>query len=387
MICTLPSAFNRIPFGIRLSPLNILQIISGRHINGALTYCKFLTEHLIANGHSVTIACRQDGWIEQQYIPGATFFHSEMDRTTTEIQRVSDWMAEQKFDVIHTHMSRAHAFGVLLKLKTGVPVIATAHNRSFQLHWRFNDYVIANSDATCRYQKRINRVPDHRIETVHCFTDLERFTDITERSKRRVLRQLKTGEDDLLIGLVGEVVKRKGHIYLFQALEEIAAAVPNFKLVLLGRFNREEAYVKRLRRMLLKRKLLGKVKWLGLRSNVQDYMAAFDLTVVPSIEEPLGLVALESLAAGTPVVASDTGGLPEIIQDQVSGLIVPPKQPAAIAKAVIELANDPDRRTKMGQAGKSFVFERFDPKMLSKQVEAIYERVIGNLPAERRRAA
>ena len=367
--------------------MNILQITSGRHINGALTYCKFLTENLIASGHSVTIACRADGWIEQQDIPGAKFFHSEMDRSSTEIQRVSAWMAQQKFDVIHTHMSRAHAFGVLLKMKSGVPVIATAHNRSFQLHWRFNDYVIANSEATCRYQKRINQIPNDRIETVHCFTDLARFAHITQRSQRRVLRQLRTREGDFLIGVVGEVVKRKGHIYLFKALQEIASAVPNFKLVLLGRFNRDEGYVKRMRRILLKRNLLGKVKWLGLRSNVQDFMAAFDLTVVPSIEEPLGLVALESLAAGTPVVASDTGGLPEIIQHQVSGLIVPPKQPAAIAQAVIELANDPARRAQMGQAGKRFVFESFDPHMLSKKVEAIYERVIDDRPVQRRPAA
>ena len=387
MICTLPTGLNLISNVLPIRPLNILQITSGRHINGALTYCKFLSEHLIASGHSVTILCRKDGWIEHQDIPGVKFFHSEMDRTPTELKRVSDWMTEQKFDVIHTHMSRAHAFGVLLKWKNGVPVIATAHNRSFQLHWRFNDYVIANSNATCRYQKRINRVPQHRMETVHCFTDLERFNEITELSKHRVLRQLRTGENDFLIGLVGEVVKRKGHIYLFRALEEIAAAVPNFKLVLLGRFDRDEAYVKQMRRILLKGKMFGKVKWLGLRSNVQDYMAAFDLTVVPSIEEPLGLVALESLAAGTPVVASDTGGLPEIIEHQVNGLIVPPKQPAAIAQAVIELANDPTRRIKMGQAGKSFVFEHFDPQSLSKQVEAIYERIIGNSVSEHRRAA
>jgi len=367
--------------------LNILQITSGRNINGALTYCKFLSEHLIASGHSITILCRKDGWIEHQDIPGVRIFHSEMDRTPAEIQRVSDWLIGQQFDVIHTHMSRAHSFGVLLKMKTGVPVIATAHNRSFQLHWTFNDYVIANSNATCRYQKRVNRVSRHRIETVHCFTDLERFNNVTERCRRRVLRNLKASEDDFLVGLVGEVVKRKGHIYLFKALEEIAEAVPNFKLVLLGRFNRQEAYVKRMRRILFKKKMLGKVKWLGLRSNVQDYMAAFDLTVVPSTEEPLGLVALESLAAGTPVVASDTGGLPEIVQHRLSGLVVPPKRPSAIAKAVIELANDPLLRKRMGQTGKAFVFETFDPQVLSEKVEAIYEKVVGNLPAERRRAA
>jgi glycosyltransferase involved in cell wall biosynthesis len=388
MICTLPLIDRRGPFEhLPQKSLNILQITSGRNINGALTYCKFLSEHLIANGHSITILCRKDGWIEHQDIPGAKFFHSEMDRTPAEIQRVSDWMQQQRFDVIHTHMSRAHSFGVLLKIKNGVPVIATAHNRSFQLHWKLNDYVIANSNATCRYQKRINLVPSRRIETVHCFTDLQRFHTITELSKRRIRRQLRARQEDLLIGVVGEVVKRKGHLYLFKALAEISKAVPNFKLVLLGRFKREEAYVKRMRRVLLKSNMLGKVKWLGLRSNVEEYMATFDLTVVPSIEEPLGLVALESLAAGTPVVASNTGGLPEIIQHGVSGLIVPSKRPAALAKAVIELANDPQRRMQMGHAGKSFVFESFDPQTLSDKVEGIYERVIGNLPAHRRRAA
>jgi glycosyltransferase involved in cell wall biosynthesis len=367
--------------------LKILQIISGRNINGALTYCKFLTEILVANGHQVAIVCRKDGWIENQSLPGVTFFHSEMDRTPGELQRVANWVAAEGFDVIHTHMSRAHAFGVLLKLRAHVPVIATAHNRSFQLHWKFNDYVIANSDATYRYQKRINRVSPQRMQTVHCFTDLQRFNEVTDRCRRRVDRHLRRYPEEFLVGVVGEVVARKGHLYLFEALSEIIEAVPNFRLVLLGRFNKDEAYVKRMRRILMREKLLGRVKWLGLRSNVQDFMAAFDLTVVPSVEEPLGLVALESLAAGTPVVASDTGGLPEIVHHGKSGLIVPPKRPRALAEAIIELANDPSRREAMGQAGKAFVFDAFDPQRLCKQVEAVYEKVIRSRPSHKKRAA
>ena len=367
--------------------MKILQIISGRNINGALTYCKFLSENLIANGHSISILCRKDGWMEHQDIPGVEIFHSEMERKSVEINRVAKWIKDQKFDLMHSHMSRAHAFGVLLKYKTGLPVIATAHNRSLQLHWTFNDYVIANSNATCRYQKRINLVPSKRIETVHCFTDLERFENITPLAKRRVLRQLRAQPDDFLVGVVGEVVARKGHVYLFKALPKIIEAIPNFKLVLLGRFNREEPYVKKLRHIVLKRKLDSHVKWLGLRSNVPDFMAAFDLTVVPSIEEPLGLVALESLAAGTPVVASDTGGLPEIIQHEKSGLIVPPRRPAALAEAIIEMYHDPERRKTMGAAGREFVLESFDPQFLSSQVETVYEKVLGKHKQARQRAA
>lgn len=359
-------------------PLKILQIISGRNINGALTYCKFLSDHLLARGHEVTILCRSNTWLEEQAAPGVKFFHSEMNRSPGEIGRVRDWAMAEKFDLLHSHMTRAHAFGVLLKMATGIPVIATAHNRSLQLHWKFNDFVIANSHATCKYQRNINRVSPQKLKMVHCFTDLERFNTITTKSVRIATRESQNTPDDFLVGLVGEVVARKGHLYLFRALKRLCDEIPNFRLILLGRFRREEAYVKKLRSILIKNKLYRRVQWCGLRSNVQDFMAAFEITVVPSLEEPLGLVALESLAAGTPVVASDTGGLPEIVHHQKSGLVVPPKNPNALADAIIELANNPLQREAMGQHGKQFVFQQFNPSGLVGQVEDIYRTVAGH---------
>jgi len=359
-------------------PLKILQLISGRDVNGALTYCKFLTEHLIARGHEVTILCRPNSWMEEQPVAGVKIFNSEMNRSPKEIGRIRDWAKAEKFDLLHSHMTRAHAFGVLLKMGTGIPVVATAHNRSLQLHWTFNDFVIANSHATCNYQRNINRVSPQKLKTVYCFTDLERFNTITTKSVRIATRESQKTSDDFLVGLVGEVVARKGHLYLFRALKRLCDEIPNFRLILLGRFRRDEAYVKKLRGILIKNGLYRRVKWCGLRSNIQDFMAAFEITVVPSVEEPLGLVALESLAAGTPVVAADTGGLPEIVHHRKSGLIVPPKNPDALADAIIELANDPARRKEMGQHGKQFVFQAFDPSRLTDQVENVYRAVTGH---------
>ncbi len=326
----------------------------------------------------MTVLCRPDGWMEKQNIANVQIYHSEMNRSAGEIARIRDWAKAEKFDVLHSHMSRAHAFGVLLKMATGIPVVATAHNRSLQLHWTFNDYVIANSEATCRYQRSINRVSSNKMKTIYCFTDLDRFNTTTPKRVRIATRHLQNTPDDFLVGLVGEVVARKGHLYLFRAIKRLCDEIPNFRLALLGRFSRDENYVKKLRSILIKNGLYRRVKWCGLRSNIHDFMAAFEITVVPSVEEPLGLVALESLAAGTPVVAADTGGLPEIVHHQKSGLIVPPKNPDALADAIIELANDPVRREVMGQHGKQFVFQQFDPARLTDQVEDVYRSLAGH---------
>ena len=298
-----------------------------------------------------------------------------MNRSPTEIKRVQQWATAEGFDLLHTHMSRAHAFGVLLKYASGIPVVATAHNRSFQIHWKFNDFVIANSEATCRYQRLVNRVSPDKMKTIYCFTDLQRFNQITPKRIRIATRQLQNSPDDFLVGLVGEVVARKGHIYLFRALKRLCNQIPNFRLALLGRFARDEAYVKKLRSMLIKQRLYRRVKWCGLRSNIEDFMSAFQITVVPSVEEPLGLVALESLAAGTPVVATNTGGLPEIVDHDRSGLIVSPKNPDALADAIIELAGDAKQREVMGQFGRQFVFQEFDPEYLTQQVEQVYLKI------------
>ena len=107
-------------------------------------------------------------------------------------------------------------------------------------------------------------------------------------------------------------------------------------------------------------------------------MSAFDVLAVPSIEEPLGLVALESLAAGTPVVASRTGGLPEIVRPGENGILVPPKDPKMLAQAIVELAQSKSERERLGHNGRQMVRQDFDPIQLTRQVENVFQQVVGS---------
>jgi glycosyltransferase involved in cell wall biosynthesis len=322
---------------------------------------------------------RRGSWLLDQPLDGVQTVVSEMSRSPFEIARMARWVRDNNIDVIHTHMTRAHAFGVLLKWFTGVPVVATAHSCSFQLHWPWNDYVIANSNATRDFHRRVNRVRDDRIETVYCYSDLERFYDVPRHFATGIRRRYHVSSDHFLTVIAGEVTERKGHHVLFKALPQIVNAVPGFRLWILGNANRGSRYVRNLRSIQLDNQLFGRVRWMGLRSNVQHYFDAADLSVVPSLEEPLGLVALESLATKTPVVASRIGGLPEIVHDGISGRLVQPEDSAELADAIIGLANDRAKCASFGEAGCRFVREQFDPQLLTDQVEGILQRVALNV--------
>ncbi len=342
-----------------------------------LVYCNQLCQMLREFGHEVSIISRPDSWLNDRLSDeGFDVEVSNLSRFPTgELRRIAARVRDEGFDVVHTHMSRAHSFGALLKMFTGVPVVATAHAASFQMHWRMNDYVIANSDWTRGYHERFNRVPAGKIETIHCFTPLERFRQTTPRSIRIVRRQMRLRGDEFLISVVGNVVERKGHRYLFQALPALVKAIPNLKVVLLGRFHRDESFTRMLREIQLRQKVFCHVKWLGIRENIADFLAASDLCVVPSIKEPLGLVAVEAMAAGTAVVATSVGGLPEIVKHEQNGLVVPPRDAQALTSSIIRLANDSQLRQELGDQGQKMVFDQFDPVRLTQNVVDVYRRV------------
>ncbi len=362
--------------------MRILQLNSGTEINGAIMHTYLLSRQLRDLGHEVSVVCRPGYWLWKHLEgTGIERVPSQMVRRPWEVWRIARFVRRRQVDVIHTHMSRAHMFGLLLRMATSVPCVATAHNRHFQLHWRWNDFVIANSDATREFQIRVNRVPAQRIRTIYCASDLGRFQAVDHETRRQTRRELGVNDQRPLIGIIGEVVKRKGHIYLVRALPEIVRAFPDAQIALVGRFKRRERETQELRDFLAEQKLYRKIIWIGRRNNVQDFMAAMDVCVVPSLEEPLGLVAMEAQAAGTPVVVSDTGGLTEIVTHQQNGLVVPVRDVGAIAAGVIRLLSDSDLAAELVANGRRTVAERFAPEKLARQVAEVLDSV------RRRRAA
>lgn len=351
--------------------MNVLEIISGQEINGAVNHCLLLSRELARRGHRVTLASPPGAWIASQLKPG------EVESIACDLHRwppdalhdVASAIRARGIDVVHTHMSRAHFFGVLLRLLVDVPVVATAHSRFIQAHWMFNHRVIAVSQAAARFHRRFNLVPRSRIEVVYGFVDTHRFDRRPSEVRAQHRASLGVVEDERpVVGFVGSLFPEKGLRGLVQAWPGILARVPEAKLLVMG--DGSPAYVDRLHREAERLGIAGGLIWLNRREDVPEIMSALDLVVLPSLSDTFPLVCLEAMACGLAVVATAVAGIPECVADGETGLLVPPADNAALGDAVTELLLDPVRRRRLGEAGRERAVARFSVASQVPKVEA-----------------
>ncbi len=153
--------------------MKILQITSGLNACAATTHCLLLGRGLVQRGHEIVFLCRPDSWIaEQASAEGFEVIRSELHRwPADELRRICACVQNRGIDLLHTHMGRAHFFGVLLRWMAAVPCVATAHSCRIQFHWMFNDLVIAPSDRMRRFHESYNLVQPHRILTLDSFLE------------------------------------------------------------------------------------------------------------------------------------------------------------------------------------------------------------------------
>ncbi len=172
---------------------------------------------------------------------------------------------------------------------------------------------------------------------------------------------------------VGRLIPIKGHLVLLRALAQARARVPGLVLDVAGRGPLEpalKAYAKELG-------VADAVRFLGFVSPVQTAIENAAIVVVPSLGEGFGMVALEAMERERPVIASSVGGLPEIVADGVTGLVVPSADAEALADAIVALADDLTRAAEMGRAGRERALAEFTPERCVERIEALYARALG----------
>jgi L-malate glycosyltransferase len=345
-------------------------MISGRGLNGAAVHCLLLSSELARRGHDVVVACPAGSWVgERASSLGLEVLVTDLRRFPPgELGRIAAEVRVRGVDVVHTHMSRAHFFGVLLRLWSDVPVVATAHACFIQAHWAFNHRILAVSHYGARFHHRFNLVPRSRLEVIHGFVDTAVFGSKPREVRRRVRASLGIDDRAPLVGVVGTLFLEKGLGHLLRAWPGVVARVGAARLLVVG--GGYESVVGRLRREADRLGVAGSVVWAGQRGDMGDVMASLDLLVHPSERESLSLACLEALASEVPVVAAAVGGVPECVRHGENGLLVRPRDSAALRDAILTLLDDPERRRAFGARGRRDVVEGFSASSQVPRVEA-----------------
>jgi glycosyltransferase involved in cell wall biosynthesis len=172
-----------------------------------------------------------------------------------------------------------------------------------------------------------------------------------------------------IVGVVGRLEIEKGHPTLLEAWPLVLRSVPDAYLMVVGEGSRLDALQEIAREM----RILHRVVFTGRRDDVPAVTAAFDVAVLPSYREAQGLTILEAMAMSRPVVASNVGGIPEMIEDGVTGLLVPPHDPPALAAAIVRLLRHHQLADTLGRAGHDLVHDRFCVQLMVNAVQDLYD--------------
>ncbi len=382
-------------------PLRIMQLVSSPTTSGPCVHVLELSRELRELGHEVTLVARPNSWVaeESRRANFSTILSNQHRFPPSELWRLRKEVNERGIQVLHTHMSRAHFMGVLLRGLCHVPCVATAHCRKIQAHWSLNNHVIATSRDTQQFHRRYNLVPQRKISTIYCpapqrplidqevnATTLSIHNDslYDARLVRQWRQQWGCSAHESVIGVVGEISPAKGQRDLLQAVCLLHAAQRPVRLVVVGNHRRE--YVWELQRYARDLGIGSLVHWAGFCRHVPRLMTALDVYACPSLSESLPLTILEAMSAARPVVATSVGGIPEIIRNGETGLLVRPSDPPSLAQAIAEILDRPALAARLGQAAQALVQREFSPRTQTSKVIGLYRQLLAT-PQHRQRAA
>ena len=288
-----------------------------------------------------------------------------------------------QYDVIHTHLLKADAYGAVAARLSGTAVlIASKHNDEAVLRrplvgtvhgWlaRLTDRVIVLSDHVGHYMRDPGHVPAERLRRV--YYGITPDAGAATAARAAVRAEFNVPADAPLLLTIGRLDPQKGHRDLLAALRQVVAALPAVHLIVAGAPQQASvAYEQALRAAAAAPELGRRVHWAGHRDDVPALLAACDIVVQPSHWEGFGLVLVEAMAAQRPVVATAVSAIPEVVRDGETGLLVPPHDPHALARALLQLCGDPDRRARLGAAGAARVQSHFTAERMVRETLAVY---------------
>ena len=288
----------------------------------------------------------------------------------------------ERFDLIHSHLFWANLCARAAGKWAGVPVVINSHHGTDGWHSLSHrllergtvglaDRLVACSEAVRRCAVEQVGIPARKVVTIPNGVPVQRFAGRAGRDRMRATLGLSPGS--LVIGSVGRLDEPvKGYAVLLKALEILGGTMPEVVCLICG----DGPARARLENSLRERNLSEKVRFLGERQDVPLILQALDLYVQPSLSEGFGLSVLEAMATGLPVVATETGGLPEVVRAGVTGDLVPPGDANQLAQRIRSLLGDAVRRAAYGREGEMRARRDFTLERMVRGWSALYRELL-----------
>jgi len=375
--------------------INVLFYTDTPLLGGAENQMYLLAKFLDKDKYKITLVCsgfkRLDDWVKK-------FKNEDIDVVRLNVAhkhdprhyfQLKEYLRHHPVDLMHIHVWNPASCRYSLKLagKYNVPTVITEHD-PFELPrmkmmikrrlLKKVSHIIAVSQSN--HKLLLNLFPElkNRITTIHNGIDVTWFESqllsFTFKHRDDYRKQhFNATKNSKIILSVAELHERKGLKYLIKAMPGIIENCPTCKLVLVGAGPEEE----NLKKIARENNMDKHVLFMGYRKDIPQIMKSSDVFVLPSEKEAFGLVLLEAMAAQLPIIASKVGGIPEIIENGVNGMLVLRHDEDKLANAVIKILNDPKLVEKFKTAGLKLLKKDFDAKIMAKKTEEIYDDVLG----------
>jgi glycosyltransferase involved in cell wall biosynthesis len=360
--------------------LSLFQIDAGKEWRGGQRQSFFFAKQLKRNGYSFQFVVQPGSPLHQKAADaGLPVFplkiSSEADMRS--VLRLSLAMKRKKCRLIHSHDAHSVAVGAAAASLAKVPIRVISRRVDFpikknvlsQRKYKKNvDAIIAVSEGVK------NVLVDSGIEAqfIRVIPDGIDFAPYEDKTSKDYLRrELSFAPDDFLVGIVAQLSDDKGHKYLIQASKTLREKAPDIKIVIVG----EGPLRLELNKQVKEIQSEDMVFFLGFREDVPQILNSLDMFVLSSEHEGLGSILMDAMACRLPIVATRVGGIPEVVDHQKTGLLVPPQRPKLLANAILKLYEDRDLGLALGNKGYEVVHRKFSSESMAARALDLYEEL------------
>jgi glycosyltransferase involved in cell wall biosynthesis/ribosomal protein S18 acetylase RimI-like enzyme len=292
-------------------------------------------------------------------------------------------------DILHTHNPKPGLYGRILGRLAGIPIVVNTVHGLYAtpqdplpkraliygleaIASRFSDSELVQSREDLELMLRLRIAPRDRTHFLGNGVDLTRLdpSRFDQEHRDRIREQLGIGTDQVLVGMVARLVVEKGFLELFEAARSLNSG---YRIVCIGPHDPDKP--DGLDESVVEEAEARGIRFLGMRNDLDELYPAMDLLVLPSHREGFPRAAMEGAAMGIPVIASNIRGCREVVEHDANGLLVPVRDPQALAAAIVELGEDPDRRKAMSQVARRRAEERFDERKVVAIVMETYREL------------